>query len=974
MSGPPPPTYTCNRCYQPGHWCKNCPMVIKHDARKRFSLATKRTTGIPSQELMETTAEDPLAMLHPSGKLVIAEEGPAVERVPPPELTCPICSHLLKDAVLTTCCGNSFCADCISNKLMESPDRQCPGKNCDHKQVSVDALVPNKTVRQAAAAWSMGGSGLGNQDQEHMRFRIGLQPSVTVSAASTPPQTLPAQVSQAPLPLAPVPAPPQDSVQAQNSPTPFAAPPPVSVAVPSSFSQPPPIMVQGPVASSSSSGDSLLPPGTSSVPPPTIGMPMTSMHSASSLPPIPGVGLPIQHQLLVPANPSYIYNQPPPTMNLGAPQPQIMDAWDAFLHRKDRERERPRKRARSRNRSSSSTPSSSSTDDRRKRRNRHERDKRRVHRSDKEKERDRGRENRYRHGDERRDRDRERNRERDWSDRHRESRPSRTVTNITRREGKEESALPSLMGLEVATPPLLSTRRDRSRSRSNSPQNHQAALSNERKKRKKKDSRWKSETNWRPRKPEKERRKENESEEAAREIADEEAIDGTLREVAEFVRVEANCDDDGIEFEIEEMDPVKETATEAEDEKSVTDTEPVAEEPAETAAAEPLSEADNEEPVEHRSESDAVDRKSESDATLLTKEDTTDKDKETVEEPVDENDERSSRKKDKKHKKHKKHKRSRGFYIAEKEEHEEVHSTRAAVSDGDSKLEKHAEYKEERRGSESSSQKKKEQRIYNEPERRESESKREDRRADDKRHERSGKERDSREGRRREKSRERAEKSRNRSHERSERKSKEHSSRKKERDSGRDRETDEKHKDADRKEDGRQKEKPDKNYKTSQSHRSSDRMQENVSIKNVKEPSSVPQTSPATSRDAVRDSSSQSKDDRDSSPSVRKHKGVSSVQDSEEPSLKKQKQETPAQSTGKVNPALASLVKFKVAPPGMKKSAILLKQAGLGDKESTDLEEEKSKVVAEDDTSVDRRMREAFSPPKLQRKKITLNL
>ncbi|EYC01939.1 hypothetical protein Y032_0103g3548 [Ancylostoma ceylanicum] len=1020
MSGPPPPTYTCNRCYQPGHWCKNCPM-----------LATKRTTGIPSQELMETTAEDPLAMLHPSGKLVvpimhwkarqhtkkIAEEGPAVERVPPPELTCPICSHLLKDAVLTTCCGNSFCADCISNKLMESPDRQCPGKNCDNKQVSVDALVPNKTVRQAAAAWSMGGSGLGNQDQEHMRFRIGLQPSVTVSAASTPPQTLPPQVSQAPLPVAPVPAPQQDSVQAQNSPTPFAAPPPVSVAVPSSFSQPPPIMVQGPVASSSSSGDSLLPPGTSSVPPPTMGLPMTSIHTASSLPPIPGVGLPIQHQLLVPANPTYIYNQPPPTINLGAPQPQIMDAWDAFLHRKDRERERPRKRARSRNRSSSSTPSSSSTDDRRKRRNRHERDKRRIHRSDKEKERDRGREGRYRHADERRDRDRERNRERDWSDRHRESRPSRTAPTANRREGKEESALPSLMGLDVATPPLLSTRRDRSRTRSNSPQNHQTALSSERKKRKKKDARWKSEASWRPRKPEKERRKENESEEAAREIADEEAIDGTLREVAEFVRVEANCDDDGIEFELEEMDPVKETATEAEDEKSVTDTEPVAEDTVDTVAAEPLSEADNEEPVEHRSESDAVDRKSESDATLLTKEDTTDKDKETVEEPVEENDERSSRKKDKKHKKHKKHKRSRegdddgnesrhrhkrkkekkekkekrkkekkhrrdkdadqsdqGDSNKE-EDHDELHSTRRdSVADEDTKLEKQVEYKEERRGSESNSQKKKEQRTHNEPERRGNEGKREDKRVDDKRHERSGKERENREGRRREKSRERAEKSRNRSRERTERKNKEHSSRKKEKDSGRDRETDEKHKDVDRKEDIRQKEKSDKNYKASQPHRSSDRIQESTSLRHVKEQSSIPQTSPATSRETVRDSLSQSKDDDNSSPSIRKHKGASSVQDSDEPSQKKQKQEPPAQSTGKVNPALASLVKFKVTPPGMKKSAALLKQVGVGDKESTDLEEDKSKGVADDDTSVDRRMREAFSPPKLQRKKITLNL
>lgn len=27
MSGPPPPTYICNRCSQPGHWFKNCPLV-----------------------------------------------------------------------------------------------------------------------------------------------------------------------------------------------------------------------------------------------------------------------------------------------------------------------------------------------------------------------------------------------------------------------------------------------------------------------------------------------------------------------------------------------------------------------------------------------------------------------------------------------------------------------------------------------------------------------------------------------------------------------------------------------------------------------------------------------------------------------------------------------------------------------------------------------------------------------------------
>ncbi|KHJ81707.1 hypothetical protein OESDEN_18605, partial [Oesophagostomum dentatum] len=180
--------------------------------------------------------------------------------------------------------------------------------------------------------------------------RIGLQPTVPVSSASTPPQTLPHSSSQPSLPSAAAPAaPPQEPVQAQNSPNPFNAQPTVSVPVPSSFTQPPPNLVPTVVASSSSSGDSLLPPGTSSVQQPAVApLPLTSIQPASSLPPIPGVGLPIQiqPQLLMPANSSYIYNQPPPTISLGAPQPQIMDAWDAFLHRKDRERERPRKRAR----------------------------------------------------------------------------------------------------------------------------------------------------------------------------------------------------------------------------------------------------------------------------------------------------------------------------------------------------------------------------------------------------------------------------------------------------------------------------------------------------------------------------------------------------------------------------------------------------------------------------------------------------
>lgn len=107
----------------------------------------------------------------------------------------------------------------------------------------------------------------------------------------------------------------------------------------------------------------------------------------------------------------------------------------------------------------------------------------------------------------------------------------------------QEAPLPSLMGLDVATPPNLGfggDKRQRSRSRSVSPHIAQATSTSERKKsKKKKTDRVKGEPHTsRTRKSEKEQKvkKTNENEDVAREIADEEAIDGTLREVAE-VRV-----------------------------------------------------------------------------------------------------------------------------------------------------------------------------------------------------------------------------------------------------------------------------------------------------------------------------------------------------------------------------------------------------------------------------------------------------
>ncbi|CAK5039044.1 unnamed protein product [Meloidogyne enterolobii] len=52
MSGPPPPTYVCNRCAQPGHWYKSCPLVISLLFYLIFTLMMKKSSdrGIFNQQ------------------------------------------------------------------------------------------------------------------------------------------------------------------------------------------------------------------------------------------------------------------------------------------------------------------------------------------------------------------------------------------------------------------------------------------------------------------------------------------------------------------------------------------------------------------------------------------------------------------------------------------------------------------------------------------------------------------------------------------------------------------------------------------------------------------------------------------------------------------------------------------------------------------------------------------------------------
>ncbi|GAA5949046.1 hypothetical protein JCM21900_003185 [Sporobolomyces salmonicolor] len=173
---PPPPGYICYRCGQKGHWIQECP--TNGDAAYENRPRIKRTTGIPKSFLTEVAGpgpntgeeEDETLAGHKSGVMVTAEGGFVVARpdnaswfahrartanlsasdiqnLAPtdPDLTCPICSKLLRDATLTPCCSTSFCDECVTNALLDN-DMLCP--ECESRVKSVEKLKPDEGRRE----------------------------------------------------------------------------------------------------------------------------------------------------------------------------------------------------------------------------------------------------------------------------------------------------------------------------------------------------------------------------------------------------------------------------------------------------------------------------------------------------------------------------------------------------------------------------------------------------------------------------------------------------------------------------------------------------------------------------------------------------------------------------------------------------------------------------------------------------------
>ncbi|XP_021665202.2 E3 ubiquitin ligase PQT3-like [Hevea brasiliensis] len=150
----PPEGYICHRCKVPGHFIQYC--RTNGDPNYDFKRV-RPPTGIPKSMLV-TNADGSYVLS--SGETAVLQPNDDAFRKEifgcfpskrswsvsdlPPELLCPLCKQIMKDAVLTSkCCFKSFCDKCIRDHLIISK-LKCV---CGAANVLADSLIPNMTLR-----------------------------------------------------------------------------------------------------------------------------------------------------------------------------------------------------------------------------------------------------------------------------------------------------------------------------------------------------------------------------------------------------------------------------------------------------------------------------------------------------------------------------------------------------------------------------------------------------------------------------------------------------------------------------------------------------------------------------------------------------------------------------------------------------------------------------------------------------------
>jgi hypothetical protein len=130
---PPPPGYVCHGCGRSGHYIEHCPNGRIGERPKALSAPI----GIPESMLEECPPDyDGPKYVTRDGKLVRrrvdkqsfvamdALEGNAVPLVDiPGHLKCPVCLHLVVDAMSLPCCSRAVCFSCLNQSVSVASEK-----------------------------------------------------------------------------------------------------------------------------------------------------------------------------------------------------------------------------------------------------------------------------------------------------------------------------------------------------------------------------------------------------------------------------------------------------------------------------------------------------------------------------------------------------------------------------------------------------------------------------------------------------------------------------------------------------------------------------------------------------------------------------------------------------------------------------------------------------------------------------------
>ncbi|MCL7046283.1 hypothetical protein MKW94_006123 [Papaver nudicaule] len=148
----PPEGYICHRCRVPGHFIHHCPTNgdPEYDIKRWRPPTALQGRAIAVMKPNEAAFDKEVESIPSASRRVINF---------PPELYCPLCKEVMKDAVLTRkCCFQSFCNECIRGNILSKSMCICGAKN-----ITMDDLIPNRTLRDTINGYlKSGDSSSGN--------------------------------------------------------------------------------------------------------------------------------------------------------------------------------------------------------------------------------------------------------------------------------------------------------------------------------------------------------------------------------------------------------------------------------------------------------------------------------------------------------------------------------------------------------------------------------------------------------------------------------------------------------------------------------------------------------------------------------------------------------------------------------------------------------------------------------------------